>query len=454
MLHYPADKKPLPVGHPIYLALNRLLDVLVYEHGFPLAHIDRLADVFPQALLIIDYLHPPASYHIAWPDHYRVAYLRGAAHRLSLVCRSCILRLLYPKLLEERLEFLPVLGNVYPFHLRPEYLNAAHGKLLRKVYRGLPAELHNHPFRVFVLHYVQYVLEGERLEVQPVRSVKVGAHGLRVVVYHDALYPHLAERERRVAAAVVEFDPLPDPYGPAADYHNLPSCGRHALVLAFISRIVIGRPRLELRSAGVHHLVDGHNPFLEPHVPHHGCLMAYGGRNLLIRVAHPFRLIQKPLAENLLPQAALHVRKVRKPVQKPRVYHGKPMHPFPVPAHFQRFNDGVYSKVGRRGKVLLDIPLVDFRPFHLNRAERLPKRFLKRPSDSHGFPCAFHLRPDDAVALRDFVKRPSWYLHHAVVKRGLECRRGGFRDRVLYLVQAKPERYLRRDPGNRVAGRL
>ena len=68
---------------------------------------------------------------------------------------------------------------------------------------------------------VQHVLEGQRLEVQPVGGVVVGAHGLRVAVHHDGLEAHFRSANDRVHAAVVELDALADAVGPTAENHHL-----------------------------------------------------------------------------------------------------------------------------------------------------------------------------------------------------------------------------------------
>jgi hypothetical protein len=57
---------------------------------------------------------------------------------------------------------------------------------------------------------LQHVLQGQRLEVEPVGGVVVGGDGLGVAVDHDRLVAGLAQREAGVHAGVVELDALPD----------------------------------------------------------------------------------------------------------------------------------------------------------------------------------------------------------------------------------------------------
>ena len=73
------------------------------------------------------------------------------------------------------------------------------------------------PAALLGVHDLEHVLEGERLEVQPVGGVVVGGDGLGVAVDHDRLVAGLAQRQRGVHAGVVELDALPDPVRPGAE---------------------------------------------------------------------------------------------------------------------------------------------------------------------------------------------------------------------------------------------
>src|SRR6202012_1532446 len=55
-----------------------------------------------------------------------------------------------------------------------------------------------------------HVFGGQRLEIQPIGCVIVGADGLRVAVDHDGLEPGFLQGISRVDATIVEFDALPD----------------------------------------------------------------------------------------------------------------------------------------------------------------------------------------------------------------------------------------------------
>ena len=87
--------------------------------------------------------------------------------------------------------------------------------------------------------HLEHVLEGERLEVQPVGGVVVGGDRLGVAVDHHRLVAGVAQGEAGVHAGVVELDALADPVGPGAeDEHGRP-LPRRDLGLLVVGRVVV-----------------------------------------------------------------------------------------------------------------------------------------------------------------------------------------------------------------------
>ena len=130
-------------------------------------------------------------------------------------------------------------------------------EVARELERRLPAVLHDHAPGLLDVHDLEHVLERQRLEVQAVGGVVVGRHGLRVAVDHDGLVAVLAQRHRRVHAAVVELDALPDAVRAAAQHDHLLAVGRLGLALLFVRRVHVRGARRELGRAGVDALVHG-----------------------------------------------------------------------------------------------------------------------------------------------------------------------------------------------------
>ena len=102
----------------------------------------------------------------------------------------------------------------------------------------------------------KHVLQRQRLEVEPVAGVVVGRDGLRIAVHHDGLVAIFLQRKRRMAAAVIELDSLPDAVRPRPENDDLRLRCRRRLILFVIAGIEIGRLALKLGRAGIHHLVD------------------------------------------------------------------------------------------------------------------------------------------------------------------------------------------------------
>src|SRR5690606_38791409 len=134
-----------------------------------------------------------------------------------------------------------------------------------QVKRRLPAKLHDDAVRLHTVANIEYVLDREGLEEQQVARVVVGADRLGIRVDHDRLDAQLAQRETRMATAVVEFDPLADPVGPAAEDHDTLAARRllRNFILLFIGGVVVRRVRFEFRRAGIDALVDRANAMLQ-----------------------------------------------------------------------------------------------------------------------------------------------------------------------------------------------
>ena len=122
----------------------------------------------------------------------------------------------------------------------------------RQFERRLPAELNDHAIGIFPIDDVQNLFQGQRLEVELVRSVVIRADSLRVAIDHDGLITVFFERKGGMHAAVIELDALADAIGPAAENHDFLALRRLRLIFAFVSRIEIRGKRFELGAAGIH----------------------------------------------------------------------------------------------------------------------------------------------------------------------------------------------------------
>jgi hypothetical protein len=76
------------------------------------------------------------------------------------------------------------------------------------------------PLRFFFFNNGENIFERERFEVQPVGGIVIGRDRLRIAIHHDGFEAILAKGIRGVAAAVIEFNSLPDAVGAAAENHD------------------------------------------------------------------------------------------------------------------------------------------------------------------------------------------------------------------------------------------
>ena len=163
----------------------------------------------------------------------------------------------------ERVEPVPVFGEVDRVGARTQHRDAGLLERVGELQRRLPAERDHdagqltcplHPAHQRVAD-VADSLGRERLEEEPVARVVVGGDRLGVAVDHHGLVAGLGECERGVDAAVVELDSLTDPVRSAAEDDDGGPRGRRHLVLVFVGGVVVRGLRRELGCARVDRLV-------------------------------------------------------------------------------------------------------------------------------------------------------------------------------------------------------
>ncbi len=365
--------------------------------------------------------------------------------------------------MQHLLEPLAVLGHVDHVGRRADNGYAVRLEIARELERRLAAVLHDHAERLFDVHDLQHILQGQRLEIEPVGRVVVGGHGLRIAVDHDRLVAVFAQRQRRVDAAIVELDSLPDPVRSAAQHDHLAAVGRMRLALVFVGRVHVGGPRRELRGAGVDALV--HRPYAEavPARTHLGFAFLPQMRQPAIGKSHALQrseLVSIEIVESALFDRQFGVDDFLDLRQEPAVDSGVRVDFFQRHADRQRIGHvpqalgaWVGQLVGDRvGIDGLEVEAVDaaFQP-----AQRLLQRFLERAADCHHLADRFHLRRQPVVGLLEFLECEARHLGDHVIDRRLERRRGlSTGDIVLQFVERVADGELGRDLGDRKAGRL
>ena len=257
--------------------------------------------------------------------------------------------------MQHLLEALAVLGHVDHVGRGADDRHAVLLEVARELQRRLAAVLHDHAPRLLDVHDLEHVLERQRLEVQPVGGVVVGRDRLRVAVDHDGLEPVLAQRHRRVHAAVVELDALADAVRPAAQHHHLLAVGGLGLALVLVGRVHVRGARRELGGAGVDALE--HRPHAQ-RVPPRAHLGLGGleqvreppvGEALALQLA---QLVAGQIGERVLLEAQLEVDDLLDLGEEPRVDLRVPVQLLERHADAERVGDvpQPLARAGRRAR--------------------------------------------------------------------------------------------------------
>ena len=120
----------------------------------------------------------------------------------------------------------------------------------------LTTKLHDHALGLLQIDNLQHILQRHRLEIQAIRGIVISGDGLRITVDHDGFIAIFTHGQRRVHAAVIEFNTLADAIGATAQHQDLVPIGGGRLALLLVGGIHIGGGGGEFGRAGVHSLVD------------------------------------------------------------------------------------------------------------------------------------------------------------------------------------------------------
>ena len=221
---------PLAVGDGVHVEFERIFQVVVDQHRAIRRGGLGMRQVVGQRCVVVRDLHGPAAKHVRGPHQHRIADACGHAPGRIQRLRRAPVRAGDVELAQQLAEAHAILGQVDGVGQGAPDRHAGLGQAVRQVERRLPAELDDHAVGLFLVDDVEDILQRQRLEVEPVGGVVVGADRLRVAVDHDGLVAQLFERKAGVNAAIVELDPLADAVRAAAEDDDLPIVGRLGLV--------------------------------------------------------------------------------------------------------------------------------------------------------------------------------------------------------------------------------
>ena len=155
-----ADDAGLAVRDAVDVELDRVGEELVDEDGAAFRDLDRLLDVFPEPVLVVDDRHAASAEDEARAHEDGIADLTGDLQGVVDGVGDSARRLLHAHLVDEGAEEVAVLGERDVVGRRSEDVHACLGETLGEVERGLAAELNDRAVAPLALVDLHHVLEG------------------------------------------------------------------------------------------------------------------------------------------------------------------------------------------------------------------------------------------------------------------------------------------------------
>ena len=174
VLHHPPDHAAPAVGDGVHIPLEGVFQKAIDEDRMLGRHASRRREVAAQRALVVHDLHGSAAEHVGGPHQHGIADPARHGQRFFHRSRGAVRGLRDAEPAGERLEALPVLGDVDRVGRRAEDGHTGRLQRLGEPERRLAAELHHDAPGPLPAHDLDHVLEAERLEVQLVRDVEVG----------------------------------------------------------------------------------------------------------------------------------------------------------------------------------------------------------------------------------------------------------------------------------------
>ena len=467
VFHDPAQEQVGPVVQGVDVDLDGVVQEAVDEDGVFRVDLGGPVQEPGEHLVVIHDLHPTATQHVTGSHEHRVSDLVGDRAGLVERERRAVFGGGQTGLAQHPAERAPVLGQVDALRRCADDRKTQVLEGLRQSQRGLAPQLHDDSDDLagggLGLVDLEDVLEGERLEVQPVGGVVVGGHRLGVAVDHDGLVPLVAQGQGSVHARVVELDALADAVGTAAEDHHLGQPPGLDLGLLVVRGVVIGRAGGELRCAGVHRLVDRPDSQRLTHASDHGLVQIQDptelsvGEPVALGQSHQVRAQHRRGADllgDLVQDGDL--------IEEPRVDAGGQMRLLDAGAGPHCLLDQPQSAISWRGRnreQWLWVRGSGTGPVELGilvfqRPKRLLQRLCEVAADGHGFADALHGGGQPVVSVGELLECEPGNLDHDVVQGRFERGRRLGSDVVGDLVQAVPDRKPSSDLGDREPGGL
>src|SRR5471030_2594964 len=463
VFHHAADEGRFAVGDAIDVALDGVVQEAVQQHRRIVRYLDRFAHVAFQVALLVDDFHRPAAQHIRWTHHQRIADFLRQRQGVGFGAGGAVRRLAQLQLVQQLLETLAVFGGVDHVRRGADDRHAVRFQVQRQLQWRLATVLHDHADRFFQFDDFQHVFQGQRLEVQTVGGVVVGRHGFRITVDHDGLVAVFAHRQRRVDAAVIEFDTLADAVRATAQHHDFFLVGRLGLALFIVGRVHIRGVGREFGGAGVDPLVD-RTDVQSVALRAHGLGVGLQQEGqAAVREALLLQFVQRRLVEHvqlLRVEPQLDIDDFLDLDEEPWIDARQRVHFVEREALGECVADVPDALGTGLAQFLFDLLavlglFVQAVDAHFQAAQGFLERFLEGAADRHHFADRLHLRRQVVVGGREFLEREARDLGDDVIDRWLERGRGrAAGDLVAQFIEREADGQLGRHFGDREAGGL
>ena len=472
MLHQSGDQDIGAVADRVNLHLLAL-QVLVYQNGMILGDAVDDGHKFLDLCIGDGDLHALAAQHV------------GGAHQHGItktVCHSlrffrCINGSAAGSgdftFLQNLVKQLSVFRRVHVFRTGSQNRNPHFHQAFGQLDGGLAAELHHRPVGMLDVHHILHILRRQRLKIQLVRDIEVRAHGLRIIIDDDRLITRSGKSPGGMNGAVVEFDSLSDSDGAASQHQNflradgsigtnLAASGFLRLVFSAVYRVIIRRARLELRGAGIHHLISGCDAVFQAQIFDLPLRHSGQAADHVVRELQTLRLAQKLRRERALLQLLFHLHQNGDFIDEPLVHHGDLMDRLIIQSLAQGFRNDPDPLVVHLFQAFLQIlrgkggEIIASQAVHmlLQGADGLHQRPFKIGANAHHLSGGLHLGGEGSLCGDEFIEGQTGHFHHAVVQRGFKAGIGLARNRVFDLVQGIAQGDLCRHLGDGITGGL
>ena len=457
VLHDAGDQDVLAVGNDIHFQFLAH-EVLVHQHRvFDLAGENDL-HIGPHVLVIVSDDHVLAADDVGGAQQHGIAQLMSGVQRLLHTGDGPALRPLDREPLQQGIEPLPVLCHVDGLSAGTQNGDTVAVQELGELDGRLAAESYHHAHGLLHLDDVHDILGEQRFKVKAIGGIIVRGDGLGVVVDDDYLVAQLLQRPDAVDGGVVKLNALADADGAGAKHHNdrLAAAGEGPGFAELIKRgIEIGSLGIELRAAGVHHLVDGVFLFTGQR--------GSAGESLegIVGIAHLLTGLIMLNSEAVLFQSLFKFRHFLQLCKEPAVDPGDAEDLVDGRTALQGLKDGEQPMVIHPAEPLPDggailgiVFTIQAVQTHFRAADGLHQRHLKAGSDGHDLTGSLHLGAQLAAGVGKLVEGPLGHLHHDVVDGRLKAGAGLAGDVIFDLVQGVAQGDLGGDLGNGIAGGL